>query len=353
MSSTNAIILQELRNELRSGLYRIEGKVDGLTTQVSTLTGHVDTLTGQVDTLTTNFTFYKHQESTSQEIKQTNIIYDKINTHLPTKRIDILPLKQIYDPIDGKDITEFDGCIMIDSTPIHSRRIAITPTMPNNSLGYISTHNERQCILLESKRSLTKYKIDTKLKNIQYFMNILNEVTLNDVEINIQYRRDKTIPPKFLLSELFCSMYIKYNLHKFPKYIYILFGADDISYTYKEFLLLLCRGITENEYNNIRMRLFIEDDILSHIYNNDSIDSKIKQSLKNCKTSSRLNSLLDNPALDQYRIKLRPYCQPYTEVSDIYNFSKNKIGFLHIDKLILKGIMDESDTLDNYLKSFL
>jgi len=148
-------------------------------------------------------------------------------------------------------------------------------------------------------------------------------------------------------------MYITYNLHLFPKNIYILFGADDISYTYKEFLLLLNRGITIHEYNNILMKLFVEDDILHHIYNNENIDPKIKQSLKSCKTITRLNTLLENDSLEQYRNKLLPYCQPYSEVSNIYRFAKNKIGFLHIDKLILRGIMDESDTLDNYLKSLL
>jgi hypothetical protein len=353
MSSENIVFLQELRNELRNGLHKIEVKVDSLTTHVSTLTSQVNTLTGRVDTLTHNFTFYKHQESTSQEIKQETVIYDKLNNYLPTKRITMVTLKQIYDPIDGKDITEFDGCIYINSTPIHSRKIQITPNMPNNSLGYIPTNNEYQCIIIESKRSLTKYKIDTKLKNIQYFMKILNEISLNDVELNIQYRRNKTIPPKFLLSEPFCSMYITYNLHLFPKNIYILFGADDISYIYKEFLLLLNRGITIHEYNNILMKLFVEDDILHHIYNNDNIDPKIKQSLKSCKTITRLNTLLENDSLEQYRNKLLPYCQPYSEVSNIYRFAKNKIGFLHIDKLILRGIMDESNTLDNYLKSLL
>jgi hypothetical protein len=226
--------------------------------------------------------------------------------------------------------------------------------MPNNSLGYNPTDQERRGIIIESKRSLTKYKIDTKLQNIKYFMEILNHVSMDDIELNIQYRLNKTIPPNLLFSKPFCTMYVKYNLQQFPKNnITILFGSDDISYVYKEFLLLLNRGIQEDEYNNIVMRLFEEDDILSHIQNNKSIDSILKQSITSCKTPTRLRTLLNDDSLEKYREKILPYCESYTDVADIYNFAKNKIGFLHVDKIIIKNLIPDINQLDNYLKNFL
>lgn len=260
-----------------------------------------------LNNLRNEFYTYVKQNSTIQESQHVEFIHSVLRKYLPTIHIRRIRLKQFFSP-SGKEITELDGCLLLDSTP-PPLPLALTEGLRNNSLFVNPKAQYKEIVIIESKHSLNKVKLDTKLQQLFAIQEILTN------PINIQSS-----------AKAFQTMMRTYPELKQPSKVYIIFASDDIPHELKDFILRINEGITEESYIEMTLILLKNDLFFKKILDDSTIKQHIKQALKKAETFEELAEIAQLPEFQRYSAYLLSYIKPFSVVKDIYLNAKDKLG---------------------------
>ncbi len=259
-----------------------------------------------LNSLRNEFYTYVKQNSTIQESQHLEFIYSMLRKSLPTIHITRLGIKQFFSPA-GKEITELDGCLFLDSTPPPP---IVIEGMRNNSLLLNPKAQYKELVIIESKHSLNKVKLDTKLAQLLAIQTSLSS------SVNLQ-----------ATSKVFREMMRKYPELKQTSKIYMIFASDDIPHELKEFIQQINRGLTEEGYISDTITLLKNDIFFKKILEDSTIKQHIKQMLKNSETLEEIAAIAQLPEFQRYSAYLLSYIKPFSAVQEIYS---NAIGNLGI-----------------------
>jgi hypothetical protein len=290
------------------------------------------------------FNNFKKQTSDFQEAHINNKIISVLNYNRSTYTTTLLPIKNIYTPYSKTPLSDFDGLILY--TPVQTNMPTISTELLERTNGFhqtlkenISQINSRfaksYLIIVESKRSLNKHKIDMKLKQLYNFINILS--SLNTLKL-------ETTTKQF--QEMIFNLQKHSNLSIQDltqiEVIFIL-GSDDIPLTLKNYILNIEDAITKETYNTITAKLFKEDTFkdkfISQMIESKNTTKLVKSKLKQYKTLEEFKSIITTYLSDYNMEYITDYLTPYEELENIFTTFKGKIGFTQFNNVTLPHVL--------------
>ena len=309
-------------------LSSLNTKVDNVVSEVSTLKNDMSTIKNNVSTLKndvidlrSNFNIYIKQTSLYEEDKYNNLIYhtlmNKLSGHISKYKIE-----NIYD-IHNNRISDIDGCILMNLVSSSPNKFA------NNVIKDVNPTNANLCIFIEAKRSLNKSKFDNKLKQILKFKNLLIDIHDKNKKIKLHSELDKSI--------------LEHSLKTFTQTIYIIFGSEDIPIELKRFILLVNRGITKEEYDELIFSLFKTDQTYIFTKYDNKVSDEKKKRLNAINTLEELKDYCKEP--DSLKT-FHHYMEEFKEFEGLYTKFKGILGILHINTLIVPGLIKIEDTTE-------
>lgn len=221
---------------------------------------------------------YTKLESQLQELQNTAFIYKLYQQNYPFHRVDIIHISQCLTPTNDV-ITDFDGLLFIQqdarllqrnretqrdmknrwnamhqhrnqnaSLNVLNRLLQSTPSHKNAKLTNHSDLFPPHYIVIESKHSLSKGKVDNKMKQMDHIHNMLREAASisngkdNYNEMIQQWLSDTQLP-----------------IDQLDHPIELIFSSDDVSDTLMEYIIAIHNGMTEEIYDRIVHKLLFED----------------------------------------------------------------------------------------------
>jgi hypothetical protein len=286
------------------------------------------------------FKKYKKQDSDFQEAHINNFIVSLLDHNRSTYITKLLSIKNIYVPNSKNPLSELDGVILY--TPNQSKMPSISKELLNRAdttfhkslkenLTEINTvFTKPYLILVESKRSLNKQKIDMKLKQIYEFMNILSRLDKIDLTTTMD-------DFKKLIETLQKESQLTINDLSTIDILFIV-GSDDISSNLKNYILQIEKGINEEEYDNISGILFKKDTYVQpHI--KKIIESKdtpklVKSKLKSAKNTLENVKSITKSDLSEFDMEyITDYLTPYEDLEHIFKAFKGKLGVTQFNRI--------------------
>ena len=323
-------------------LDRLEERMDRLEERMDRLEEKVDKLDVRMTSLETNFKIYKLQESIIQEGVNTEYIYKLLRSNLPTEYI--IKIKTPFDfyPPKGNRITDIDGCILLNPTIKGAKLIddRLPGFILKDNSHKISTKLLKQItIIIESKHSLNKYKIDNKFRNMLDIENVLKSYDTIDITTT---------------QKGFKKMICNIDISKFPKNVNIIFASEDLKSELNDFLKEIYEGtLTESVYNRCTINSLLEDDFYKALIADSTIQKDIIDELKTLleevfsdeDISNNLETIRNNCKIDKYgnRSKyLSQYILPFTDIHEsLYKHVIGKFGIFQYNNLYMPHILSE------------
>ena len=312
----------------------LQKDVTELKTDVSGIKTRLDNVEFRLGDVEKDLQSYKKIDSNIQEGYLTEEIYRYMNENIPTMRINIInSLKIFYNPYDGKHLMEIDGSLRITNTSLVPKKITKQYTNNSNQTAAIGKIDE--LIFIEAKRQVGKRKIDSEI--IQVFA----------VASIIKYKDSFDKP---FLHENFKKMIAEVPLHTLSPIINLIFTSDYIPAVYKDYIIHINNGITEEIYNNDVIKL-LRDDYRYNIIMNSNIDSNIKNILS---TTTNINDIYkistNNKQLSDY---LSEYSMPYINMILYFEYIKNHLGYFTSNEFVFPrfGIYDTTRQFNNSVNS--
>jgi hypothetical protein len=273
-------------------------------------------LLSRIDVLERRFMNYISTESAIQEAKDVQRILDKVHTYMPTVSAKATDLKYVYTPF-GVLLTDLDGCIVISTKPSKPNR---RNTYKNNTLGFNPASDFARTLIVESKHSLTKPKIDNKIFQMCQLKDVFRALPTLD------FART---------SSAFQTMIDDHAFQTYPSDFYILFAADDMGWNIRQFIMALSEGITKEAYDTYSLQFLKGDPYYKTIKKNPTILKRLKVALHSAKTVEDANAVLADDAFEPYRLTFSQILKPYDAIAPYYNQLRNRIGFLQFNTLYL------------------
>jgi hypothetical protein len=298
------------------------------------------TITNDIGSLRTDFVTYTRQNTAVQEQSNDEYLYDYFTTNIGSS-IFIKVIRYSITNSNGKDITELDGCILMNPliTGHTLTNISLSGfNIPVVDVKNIGNHIMRLTMLIESKHSLNTPKLNMKLRQALEFEALLASIDTIDMS---------------KANNKFVKMVNNNNMRAYPKTVNMIFASDDISSYMVKFITDIYNGaLTESSYNK-----HIIDNLIGDIfYRNLMTDNNIAQSEKD-----ELKILIGTPDIAAIRAKcaakayagrskmLMEYILPFADVySTIYLPMKKKIGILRFGKLIMKHLVNGANDSSTY-----
>ena len=284
----------------------------------------VERLEAELAGFRTSIHSYIRAESLAQESADVEKVLEKIHTFMPallTKRGDI---REFYMP-SGRLLTDIDGCILLRMKP--------SPPKPragyrNNSLGFNPAVDFERTIFIESKHSLTKTKIDDKLRQMVVIKQILQELPSIDIST---------------AATPFRSMVTEHKVDKYPNDICIVFSANDLDASIRNFLVQLNEDLTKEYYDRFTIHLMKTNPVYGRLRKDSHVPRKAKIALHAAKTVEEALIQLESIGAP-YSFAFSSFLVPYDTILPIYAQLKHRIGFLQWNKLYLPEMFPLSFT---------
>jgi chlorite dismutase len=329
--------------ELRQDIVGLKNDVSGLKNDVHGLKNDVHGLKRAVTTLQDDMRGVKKYiklESTFQERENREFISKIYALNHPTNSIVTLHIQKIYT-CAYKEITDLDGFLLISTFPIRAIQLPTeliasskNPAVASfaASLKDNNTRNAKQAIMeyiiIESKHSLSKGKVDKKIRQMKEIHDMLSVVPIMDpTQCHPSYTS--------MIENIGQSTGLPLDKLNLP--INLIFSSNDISYELCNYVCAIHDGISEEEYNELSLKLLYSDeyahDILEEIYKDGTVLKKVKHDIKaalftkDMKSIRSVFALLDSVKMHRDRIKyLQDYVTPFSELEPFFTEMKNKIG---------------------------
>jgi hypothetical protein len=269
---------------------KIEAKIDNLTTMINTVIVDVKDMKKRLTAIEERVTTiegdivgihkYMKLESTFKE-KRDEVFISKLYLHNnPTSIVTPVNIGDIYNRT-GQRITDADGFLFITTIPLIvpkpsnelvariSPYVSTKNFLKNEHIVYDATMLRKEYIIIESKHSLSKAKIDSKLRQIGWIRIALQDAKGDDwTKAHSNYRMfiDRLIHGTGLPRS---DLYHDINL---------IFSSDDITNELFEYITAIDGGISEEQYNTLTLNIFFSDpyirDIIELITKNNKIPKR-------------------------------------------------------------------------------
>ncbi len=296
-----------------------------------------------------DFNKYKKQDSLFQETSINNFILSLLQRNKNTYNTILIPIENVYGPYSINAVTELDGLIL--HTPTHSKMPIVSPelvervdptfqaTLKDNISQINTLFTQPQLIIVESKRSLSKSKVDTKLAQIFEFVHILRHINTVDLTNAVE-------PFKQFIAQLmqFSELPLRDLQHLESK---LIFGSDDIPFNVREYILAIYNGIGEDEYYRLCGKMFYEDKnavlFVKNIVELETTPKDVKSLLKNYKTFDELRKSIHTHFSEYDLGYIAPYFTPYAELEHFFTSLKGSVGIVQFNKAILPSLFQYSN----------
>ena len=323
-SSEDEITLRSLYDMVQDGFHRIEKDVTMLK----------DNMNGVIK--------YIKLESKFQELQNRNFI-SKIYLHNhDNHHITTLGTTNFFNS-SGKLITDLDGFLFIHTYPrtIPQPSSDMISRLPNHS--FVNTlgsnrvelnpaHKHHEYIIIESKHSLSKGKVDKKITQMIEIRNTLQHHNVNGAplyESMIQQIRRETNGKE---------------LH-YP--INLIFSSDDISHELREYIIDINKGIDEATYDHYTSTLFYSDpfisDVLQAIYKNPTIPKMYKQMFEKQQPISYIRHAFHDKSFMRHRTEyVDSYLVPFSKLRTTFQLMAGFVGIAQFNTVELPRLFEKS-----------
>ena len=318
------ITLTSLYHMMKEGFSRIETDISILKKDVSILK---DDMKGVHK--------YIKMESKFQELRNRNFIVKAYLHNHNQHSIVILPTTKFFHP-SGREITDLDGFLLIRTYPNEIKQpsqelISRLPqtdfieSLQPNSVELNPSHKHHEYIIIESKHSLSKGKVDKKIAQILEIKQVLQSVAENG---NHRF--------EMMISQLQSTLG-QTNLN-YP--INLIFSSDDISNELVQYIESINDGTISDNYDNLTTELFYSDEYIQPIIDSITTDSDIPKQLKSIlmKRSSivDIRNLFSLPSMKEYISPyLESYLTPYEELASSFEDMKGFVGISQFNTVYL------------------
>jgi hypothetical protein len=328
----NSIILNKILNEITV----LRSDVVSIKTDIVKIKSDVSNIEFKLNDLTKNYNDYTKKEADIQEHKHRNFIMNllKYNNTAPT--IIEVGIKKFYNKSNA-EITEFDGCVYISSRQPYN--INIQNRLKSSGILHIPSPEKlakhHTLIIIESKHSGNKHKVDTKMKQMKKIYDLLKSLdTLENTTIFFQ---------NFMTSFLnTCNI----TLNELPMNIDLIFSSDDISPYLRDYIIAINRGITEEEYIYHCSIMFKNDKYVSNIVDMICEQNNTKEGIKTStkialarayadKLSPNIQTIITlfEEVPKKYKhTDITMYFTQYNVLEPYFKFMKNAIGICQFNK---------------------
>jgi hypothetical protein len=337
---------------------------------------------GRFNTMDKSFTFinehminvnkYMKTESDFQEIRDRTFIATLYMHNFTSRTVISIPIKKFFTK-KGTEITDFDGLLFCTTTPTLLRESAIIEKieqsgreeniaretarektieayketlLPNNVVDFKAEINEY--ILIESKHSLWKGKIDSKMRQLHRVNNVFrlmqdkNMRTLYaDDADNADNADDADDADDDNLSDVYIKMMntitnITHHDHNHLTYpITVLFSSDDIPVELVAYIDAINKGMTEEIYDKLTYTLYQSDTFidLDTVLSHARVPKLIKSQLIHAKTMKEIRDIFQKiNGIVPPNEYLQAYLIPYSELHPFFHPLKSKIGVSQFNK---------------------
>ena len=316
--------------------------------------------------------FYKYmkKESNIQELGDTIFITKLYLYNHPSNSISHIPIKKFFNR-NGKEITDIDGFLLISSIPLYNISIKnellsrhpsscnlqkfrhTKPSHDDHTLWHIqphvpakrslksnrNTHNESnvpEYILIESKHSLNKRKVDKKIRQLS---------EIYDVFSTIKQQGQSVLKYKSMIKHIAESTHLSVDLLDLP--INLIFASNDISDELTEYINSIYHGLNEEEYDRLTLQLFINDpyviEEISDIMQDDTIARQDKGILKRKESMHLIKEVFKKPELQSYCTEnMNAYLTPFSEVEELFRIVYHGIGTCRYNRVIFERLFPKS-----------
>lgn len=250
------------------------------------------------------------------KIQEKNDLYYITKLYLhnhQNKFVTPLDIDGLYDR-SGNPLSNFDGIIMI-----HNLQLPFQ--FPLHDMDMI------EYIAIESKHSVSKTKVDAKIRQMVQLATYLSEVSHGNES-------------KLLGHENFVDMIHQFvdethlPLQLIDRPITLLFASDDISDPLAKYIIYIHEGIdSEQAYDEIVKKLFFKNlgvrKILKSINNNMQIPLATKAKVaEETATMSSIRDAFTNELQHLADLSINEHLIPYDSLADAFRMMKHHIGYI-------------------------
>ena len=269
---------------------------------------------------------YIKLESKFQELQNRNFIVKAYLHNHNQHSVVILPTTTFFHPT-GREITDLDGFLLIRTYPNEIEqpshelisRLPYTDFMESlqpNSVELNPSHKHHEYIIIESKHSLSKEKVDKKIAQMLEIKDVLQSLQTTD------------IPSYAMMISQLRSSTGQTDLN-YP--INLIFSSDDISNELFQYIESINKGTISDKYDILTTNLFYSDEYIQPIIDSIITDSSIPKQLKSILTKRSsivdIRNLFSLPSMKEYISPyLESYLTPYEELSDRFEDMKGFVG---------------------------
>lgn len=320
-----------------------KNKLDEKIRKTTTIDEKFDILISEIKAIKTDlrdfreeFNKYKKQDSDFQETSVNNFIMSLLDRNKNAYNVQLIPIKNVYVPNSSDALTELDGLILYTPVQPHMPRVSAELTnrvnknfqesLKPNLAEIDNLFVDSQLIAVESKRSVSKQKIDAKLE--QFF------------EMTEMLKRLTSIPMSSKEFQGFIERLVSYSrlTTKDLEQIQtkLIFGSDDISPAMRKYICAINKGILEKEYVSLCGEMFKEDkyagDFIKTILQTMSVPKPHKELLKHYETFEELLSILSTHFREYDMGYIKPYLTPFLDLEHLFTFMKGRVGIVQFNK---------------------
>jgi hypothetical protein len=268
--------------------------------------------------------FYKYMKKDSNIQETGDILFiSKLYLHNHPSDI-ILPISidKFYNH-KGKEITELDGFLLISNIPLMELSVSneLLHRHPNAAAFYSklksnrtnNRSNQLEYIIIESKHSLDKGKVDKKIRQLSEIYDVFSSASDQHLRINSKY--------KLMIEEIMKSTQLSIDKLDLP--INLIFSSDDISDELIEYINSIYTGMNEETYDMLTLQLFELDpyiDIqLSIILKDNRITKLDKGILKRKESMQSIRDIFKKDILQVYITdNMETYLTPFLEMEELF-----------------------------------
>jgi hypothetical protein len=311
---------------------------------------------------------YTKLEATLQELQNTAFIYKLYKQNHPFHRIDIIHISECFDP-KNNPITEFDGFLFIQqdtrllqrnhgaqrnmknrwnamyrnhsaSSNVLNRFLQSAPSHKNATLTNHSDPSLPHYILIESKHSLSKGKVDKKIQQIDHIHKMLRDAP------SVSNGRER-----------YTGMIQKWSLEthlpidQLDHPIELIFSSDDIPDTLVEYIIAIHDGMTEEIYDRIVHKLLFKDKYMAGTISTISYQLKkrnkspVSRDPKTLSMKEIRDILLEyatatKSTYDDYTME---YITPFSELDELFQQMKHRVGALRFGHVSFTSLFKEPE----------
>ena len=279
---------------------------------------------------------YIKLESKFQELQNRNFIVKAYLHNHNQHSVVILPTTKFFHPT-GREITDLDGFLLIRTYPNEIEqpsqelisRLPYTDFMESlqpNSVELNPSHKHHEYIIIESKHSLSKEKVDKKIAQM-----------LEIKDVFLQSTPIKETPKYVMMVSQLRSSTGQTDLN-YP--INLIFSSDDISNELYQYIESINNGTISDKYDILNTNLFYSDEYIQPIIDSIITDSSIPKQLKSILTKRSsivdIRNLFSLPSMKEYNSSyVESYMTPYEELGSRFEAMKGFVGISQFNMVYL------------------